>query len=489
MKKNVQSVLLASLFIAAPLWAQLPTRELSNKIYNGTGLPDETFFTNVITRDSVTLNQSETGLNIQTKGSKFIPALWYFPAEKGFNASEALTVETRVAITKSEGNGCILEIQGKPGRRIEIAIDTTAVYNMTYYPVAGKELIAGDLDNRGMHTYRIAVDENDIAHIFRDNELLGKADVDGESSANLIYSVKSTLLNDSPIENLINYAVETSMIGGYEGEQGFLFDIANDCGITCSTWSKMGVDTLKANVKVGKTSLWFTNGTSGHLWFKKQVTASKYKFSFWVRTRQPFHFSNGSVTLINENLDRIPILPGTTSFIPKNSNVDFVFRQLVFDVPEDGTIEIRISNAPAGAACHMWFDDIRIEEVIPQPYVCVGKDRDPGIHDFTWGGFAYDLSGAYAPAGDAKITSNKADDSRLQVCTAENGETTVNYTLDQPTGVTLSIVDLNGQVVSETAIYGNSGQNSTTLNVPAKGIYLLRMTCAEQTLTTKFVSK
>jgi len=182
--------------------AQLTPKDLGTPKYNGQGNPKASKFVQQATiTDSVTYTQQAEGYNIVTKSAQWIPVTWYATSDSGFVANGPYTVEAKIAVAKSMKNGFFLEMQGTPGKRFKIDIDTTAIYNMTYSPSTAKEVIVNNLDNRGMHTYRVAVDNTDKAHIYRDGVKVGTADADGLVSSSAYYKDIEVLQEDQFFED------------------------------------------------------------------------------------------------------------------------------------------------------------------------------------------------------------------------------------------------------------------------------------------------
>lgn len=502
-------IVLISFFQFQLVNAQLTPKDLGTPKYNGQGNPNTSQFVQISTiTDSVTYTQQTEGLNVVTKAAPWIPVTWYATSDSGFVANGAYTVEAKVAVHKSMKNGFFLEMQATPGKRVKIDIDTTAVYNMTYSPSTAKEVIANNLDNRSMNTYRVAVDNNDVAHIFRNGTKIGTADVDGMVAPSTYYKDVDVIQDDQFFEDYIdsfnpafpsplNYPTHATLRGSLAN-----FDI------TYSTWAVMGIDTVKANVKQGNSSVWFNNGTTGELKIKKVgLAAGKYKLSFWSKTRNSGEAYKGSVTMLGTDPNRpavkykdgrpdsIPAYTGTDPhvvvlpsqvLVPDNRN--FNYREYAFDLIKDADIMITFhngwSNTQKPGWASMWFDDMRIAKVEPVPYIRFGKDNEAGETDFTLGSLTYDMTGAYAPAPTG-IAQNK---SILNAVYATNsgGVMNVNYTLSNASKANIQLVDLSGRVLVQQNTLAEAGRNTTSIStLGLKGIYLLRVITAEAAETLK----
>jgi hypothetical protein len=487
MKKTTLFLVVTILSICATnLQAELPVKGmLTNKLYDGQGKPDSLIFTkNIGKPDSITYTQTAEGLNLNVRSVNFSPILWSLPASKGFAISGPYTVEAKVAVNKSTTNGFILEMQGVVGKRVQIGIDTNSVYNMTYYPSVVKEVIATNLNNKLMHTYRVAVDATDKAYIYRDSEPIGLIDVDGAISSRAAYKGVESILKDSVIETLNSFATPPHPAKKYDNEGGFLFALSTDADITYSSWATMGIDTIKANVKAGASSLWGTNGTSGHVWIKKLVTnPGRYRLSYWSKTRLAYHKYTGSIKLLST--DTVTLIASNTMI---NGNLAYNFKQYVFDVTKEGTIVVDLINNPT-AACHFWIDDLKLERVENESYVCFGKDNEIGDEDFTMGGFAYDMSGAYAPDANSGVYTIKGNTANIIV--SQNGSKSMNvsYELTQNETIGLQLIDMTGRIIKTQHIESYVGRNSFTIQTPTNGIYLLKLTSKASTIAVKFAVK
>jgi len=507
MKRTLQLTLIAmiSLFQFQAANAQLTPKDLGTPKYNGQGNPKLSKFVQINTMaDSVTYTQQTDGLNIITKNPQWIPVTWYATSDSGFVANGAYTVEAKVAVSKTMKNGFFIEMQGKPGKRFKIDIDTTAVYNMTYSPSTAKEVVVNNLDNRGMHTYRVAVDNSDMAHIYRDGVKIGSADVDGLVSSSAYYKDIDVIQEDKFFEDFVD--IPTTAFGANNAT--LAANLSGNWDIIQSSWCKMGIDTAKANVKVGLTSFWFQNGTTGELKIKKTgLTAGKYKLSFWSKTKSSGEAYKGSVTLIGTDpnrpavkfkgtqIDSIPAYIGTDphlvifpSQILVPDNRGFNYREYPFDIARDGDIWITFhngwSNTQKPGWANIWFDDLRIAKVEPVPFIRFGKDSEAGVTDFTFGSLTYDLTGAYEPAPSG-IAQNKSVLNSIRT-TVSNGVMNVNYTLSNSSKANIQLVDLSGRVLIQQNVSANAGQNSTIIATSSlKGIYLLRVITAEAAETLK----
>jgi len=508
MKRTLQLALIAiiSLLQFQSVNAQLTPKDLGTPLYNGQGNPKTSKFVqlNTIT-DSVTYTQQTEGMNIVTKSAQWIPVTWYATSDSGFVANGAYTVEAKVAVAKSMKNGFFMEMQGTPGKRFKIDIDTTAIYNMTYSPSTAKEVIANDLDNRGMHTYRVAVDNSDMAHIYRDGVKVGSADVDGLVSTSAYYKDIETIQEDKFFEDFIDLAT----VAHGANNASLYANLSGNWDITQSTWCKMGIDTAKANVKVGLTSFWLNNGTTGELKIlKKALTPGKYKLSFWSKTKSSGEAFKGYVYMVGTDPDRpavkskidktkdsIPAYIGTDPhvtvmpsavLVPDNRN--FSYREYPFDVTKDCDVMIVFhngwSNTQKPGWANMWFDDLRIAKVEPVPFIRFGKDSEAGVTDFTLGSLTYDMTGAYEPAPNG-IAQNKSVLNSIYT-TASNGVMHVNYTLSNTSKANIQLVDLSGRVLNQQNVSAIAGQNLTSISTTGlKGIYLLRVITAEAAETVK----
>jgi len=487
MKKTTLFLIVTILSICATnLVAELPVKgTLANKLYNGQGKPDSLIFSrNIGKPDSITYTQTADGLNLNARSATFSPIIWSLPASKGFAINGPYTVEAKVALNKSTTNGFILEMQGAVGKRVQIGIDTNSVYNMTYYPTVSKEVIATNLNNKSMHTYRVAVDASDKAYIYRDAEPIGLIDVDGAISSRAVYKGVESILKDSVIETLNSFATPPHPSKKYPEEGGFLFALSTDADITYSSWATMGIDTIKANVKAGAGSLWCTNGTTGHVWIKKLVTTpGRYRFSYWSKTKLAYHKYTGSIKFMST--DTVTIIASNTMI---NGNLSYNFKQYVFDITKEGTIVVDLINNPT-AACHFWIDDIKLERVENESYVCFGKDNEIGAENFTMGSFAYDMSGAYAPDANSAVNTVKGNTANIIV--SQNGAKSMNvsYELTQNETIGLQLIDMTGRVLGTQRIDSNAGKNSVTIHTPTNGIYLLKFISVDSTAAVKFAVK
>ncbi|OIP84391.1 MAG: hypothetical protein AUK44_02735 [Porphyromonadaceae bacterium CG2_30_38_12] len=507
MKRTLQIALIAliSLIQFQSVNAQLTPKELGTPIYNGQDNPKASKFVQINTiNDSVTFTQQSEGYNVFTKGSLYTPVTWYATSDSGFVANGAYTVEAKVAVAKSMKNGFFIEMQGTPGKRVKIDIDTTAIYNMTYSPSTAKEVVVNNLDNRGMHTYRVAVDNSDMAHIYRDGVKVGSADADGLVSSSAYYKDIEVIQEDQFFEDFIDLATAPHVVNNAT----LSANLSGNWDITHSTWCKMGIDTTKANVKVGLTSFWFNNGTTGELKIKKTgLTAGKYKLSFWSKTKAAGEAYKGSITMLGTDPNRpavkykdgrpdsIPAYIGTDPhvvvlasqvLVPDNRN--FNYREYAFDVIRDRDILITFhngwSNSQKPGWANMWFDDLRIAKVESVPFIRFGKDSEAGVTDFTIGSLTYDMTGAYEPAPSG-IAQNKSVLNSVYITTS-NGVMNVNYTLSNTSKVNIQLVDLSGRVLVHQNAYANAGHNLTSISTSGlKGIYLLRVITAEAAETLK----
>jgi len=498
-----------SLFQVQAVNAQLTPRNLVNPVYNGQGNPTTSKFLQLTTyNDSITYTQAGTGFNFITKGSLYTPAMWYVTSDSGFVANGAYTVEANVAVNKSEkGNGFVIETEGMPGKRFQLGIDTANIYNMTYFPSTAKEVIVGNLDNKGMHTYRVAVDNSDKVHVYRDGLKVGTVDADGLVSPKPYFKDLEVLQGDQFFEDYIDSYSPAFTPANYPTHATFKGSLAN-FDITYDTWAYMGIDTVKANVKVGLTSMWFQNGTTGQLKIlKKGLTAGKYKLSFWSKTKNSGEAFKGSITMIGTDPNRpavkykdgrpdsipayigtdpnVTILP-TAVLVPDNRN--FNFREYPFDVIRDRDILITFhngwSNTQKPGWANMWFDDLRITKVEAVPFLRFGKDADAGATDITLGSLTYDMTGAYEPVATGIAPYKSALNSIYT--TNANGIMRVNYTLSNSSRAKIQLVDLSGRLLTQQNVLANAGQNSTSISTSnLKGIYLLRVITAEATETLK----
>ncbi len=485
--------------------AQLTPKDLGTPKYNGQGNPKASKFVQQATiTDSVTYTQQAEGYNIVTKSAQWIPVTWYATSDSGFVANGPYTVEAKIAVAKSMKNGFFLEMQGTPGKRFKIDIDTTAIYNMTYSPSTAKEVIVNNLDNRGMHTYRVAVDNTDKAHIYRDGVKVGTADADGLVSSSAYYKDIEVLQEDQFFEDFKDLATAPHVANNAT----LYANLSGNWDITQSTWCKMGIDTTKANVKVGLTSFWFQNGTTGELKIlKKGLSAGKYKLSFWSKTKASGEAYKGSVTMLGTDPNRpavkykdgrpdsIPAYIGTDPHIvilvsqilvPDNRN--FGYREYPFDVIRDRDILITFhngwSNTQKPGWANMWFDDLRIAKVEPVPFIRFGKDSEAGVTNFTFGSLTYDMTGAYSPAPSG-INETKNALNSVYISNA-NGMMQVNYNLANAQKTNFQLVDLSGRILYQQNLLSNAGKNSTSISTSGlKGIYLLRVITAEAAETLK----
>ncbi len=486
MKRKLHIALIASfgLFFVQTSMAQLTPKDLGAPLYNGQGNPAASKFVQIKTYvDSITYTQTSNGLNVLTKGSLYTPVLWHTTADSGFVAKGPYTVEAKVAVAKTMKNGFTLEMEGVPGKRFKLDIDTTAIYNMTYYPSTSKEVLVNNLDNRGMHTYRVAIDNADKAHIYRDGVKVATADVDGLVSPSAFYKDIEVIQEDQFFEDFKDLA--TPAFG--PNNATLSANLSGNWDISASTWCKMGIDTLKANVKVGATSFWFNNGTTGEFKIlKKGLTAGKYKLSFWSKTQNDYEAYKGSIKMVGTNAILLPV----TTLVPGNKN--FNYREYPFDVNEDGDILITFhngwSNTQKPGWASMWFDDLRIAKVSPLPYLRFGKDAEAGITDFTLGSLTYDVSGAYEPTQTA-INENKRALNTINA-TMANGMLNVTYTLANSSKASIQLADLSGRVLYQENSGSMADRNS--LSIPTsnmRGVYFLRVLTAQESKTVKVVIK
>ena len=507
MKLKLQITLIAIISILQfqSVNAQLTPKDLGTPKYNGQGNPKTSKFVQINTiTDSVTYTQKTDGLNILTKNAQWIPVTWYATSDSGFVANGPYTVEAKVAVAKSMKNGFFMEMQGVPGKRFKLDIDTTAIYNMTYSPSTSKEVIVNNLDNRGMHTYRVAVDNTDKAHIYRDGVKVGTADADGLVSSSAYYKDIEVLQEDQFFEDFKDLATAPHVANNAT----LYANLSGNWDITQSTWCKMGIDTIKANVKVGLTSFWFNNGTTGELKIlKKGLSAGKYKLSFWSKTKASGEAYKGSVTMLGTDpnrpaikkkgtqIDSIPAYIGTDPhvvilasqvLVPDNRN--FGYREYPFDVIRDRDILITFhngwSNTQKPGWANIWFDDIRIAKVEPVPFIRFGKDSEAGVTDFTLSSLTYDMTGAYSPApsgiNETKNTLNSI------YTTNTNGVLNVNYTLANSSKTNIQLLDLSGRILNQQIYVSNAGKNSTSISTSGlKGIYLLRVITPDAAETLK----
>ncbi|MFZ4455062.1 MAG: T9SS type A sorting domain-containing protein [Bacteroidales bacterium] len=495
MKRKLHIALIASfaLFFVQALMAQLTPKDLGTPLYDGQGKPNATTFLAAPTyNDSVIFTQLPEGMNILTKGSLYTPVSWVSSSLNGFAVNGAYTVESKLSITKSMKNGFNLEMQGMPGKRFHINIDTAAIYNMTYYPSAAKEVLVNNLDNRSMHTYRVSVDATDKAHIYRDGVAVATADVDGLFSATPVTTDIEDVLVDQFFEDLFTqYGPSKPFVTGvatYPQEAAFTADLSGNRGISMSTWAHMGLDTTKANVKVGQSSIWYQNGTTGMLTIKLPVTTGKYKLSYWTKSQTKYMQLKGSIAM--DGTGGAILLP-VTMMVGDNQNYNQ--RSFLFDVPLDGDVKIVFHNGwdnkqnPGWAS--VWFDDLKLVKVDVLPYVRFGKDSEAGVTDMTIGSFTYDMTGAYAP-DPTGISESKMQTSNLSATQVGKGMLNVRYTLSNNTPAKIQILDLNGRILTSQPVAASMGGNSISLPVSAmKGVYLLRLIANEKTATVKVVLK
>ena len=496
MKRKLQITLIAciSLFFIQAIMAQLPTKNLGNPLYNGQGNPKTSRFVQLNTyTDSIKYTQKTEGLNILTKGAQWIPVTWYATSDSGFVSNGAYTVEAKVAVAKSMKNGFSVEMEGIPGKRFKIDIDTTAIYNMTYSPSVAKTVLVNNLDNRGMHTYRVAIDATtDKAYIYRDGIVVATADVDGLVSSTAYYKDVEVIMEDQFFEDFKALATPA-----FKANNATLSaNLKGNWDITMDTWCMMGIDTAKANVKVGLTSFWFQNGNTGQLKIlKKGLTAGKYKLSFWSKVQNTWEGYKGNITNVTNPTAPIVLLP-TTLLVPGNKN--FNYREFPFDLSVDGDVLITfhngwenknvtppIINNPGWSS--IWFDDLRIAKVEPLPYVRFGKDSEAGVTDFTLGSFTYDMTGAYAPDVTG-INDIKMQNVNLSATQDGNGKLNVSYTLANNAETKIQLLDLNGRILTSQSVSGSAGENATTLSASInKGLYFIRLIANEKTATIKVV--
>ena len=270
----------------------------------------------------------------------------------------------------------------------------------------------------------------------------------------------------------------------------------------------MGIDTAKANVKVGLTSFWFNNGTTGELKFlKKGLTPGKYKLSFWSKTKSSGEASKGYVYMVGTDpdkpaikkkgtqIDSIPAYKGTdphvtilASQVLVPDNRGFNYREYPFDVTKDCDVMIVFhngwSNTQKPGWANMWFDDLRIARVAPVSYLRFGKDSEAGVTDFTLGSLTYDISGAYEPAPTGIIETKSSLNSIYT--TNANGMLNVNYTLANSSKTNIQLVDLSGRVLYQHNKISNAGKNLTSISTSSlKGVYLLRVITSDEAKTVK----
>jgi len=148
LKLHLTLIAIVGLLQFFPVNAQLTPKNLGTLVYDGQGNPTAVKFGQLNTiKDSVTYTQTAEGYNVVTKSAPWIPVTWFATSDSGFVANGAYTVEAKVAVAKSMKNGFFIEMQGTPGKRFKIDIDTAAIYNMTYSPSTAKEVIVNNLDN------------------------------------------------------------------------------------------------------------------------------------------------------------------------------------------------------------------------------------------------------------------------------------------------------------------------------------------------------
>jgi hypothetical protein len=510
LKLHLPLIIIVGLLHLLPVNAQLTPKNLETLVYDGQGNPTAYKFGQLNTiKDSVTYTQTAEGFNVVTKSAPWIPVTWFATSDSGFVANGAYTVEARVAVAQSMKNGFFIEMQGAPGKRFKIDIDSAAIYNMTYSPSTAKEVIANNLDNKGMHTYRVAVDNADMAHIYRDGVKIGTAEVDGLVSSSAYYKDVEVIQDDQFFEDYIesfNPAFPSPL--AYATHATLKGSLAN-FDITYSTWCYMGIDTVQANVKVGATSMWFNNGTTGELKIlKKGLEAGKYKLSFWSKTKAAGEAYKGSVKYIgtdpnrpavksklNPTVDSIPAYIGTDPdvillpsavLVPDNRN--FNYREYAFDLIKDGDIMVTFhngwSNTQKPGWANIWFDDLRIAKVEPVPFIRFGKDSEAGVTDFTLGSLTYDLTGAYSPAPTG---INETQNTLNTIYTTHaNSMLQVNYTLANDSKTSIQLVDLSGRVLFQQNEVAFAGKNTSSINTAGmKGVYLLRVITAQEAKTLK----
>lgn len=497
MKRTLQLTLIAVICLIQiqTVNAQLTPKNLGTPVYNGQGNPTASKFVQINTiKDSVTYTQLTEGYNVLTKGAQWIPVTWYATSDSGFVANGAYTVEAKLAVAKSMKNGFQIEMQGTPGKRFKIDIDTAAIYNMTYSPSTAKEVIVNNLNNKGMHTYRVAIDNSDKAHIYRDGVKVGTADADGLVSSSAYYKDIEVIQEDQFFEDYISSYSPAFTPNNYPTHATFKGAIGN-FDITYSSWAYMGIDTVKANVKVGKTSMWFNNGTTGELKIRKNgLSAGKYKLSFWSKTKSVGEAYKGSIKYIGTDpgtpagtgSDPDIILLPTATLVPDNRN--FSYREYAFDLTKDGDIMITFhngwSNTQKPGWANIWFDDLRIAKVIPVSFLRFGKDSEAGVTDFTLSSLTYDMTGAYEPAPTGLNLNNATVNSVFTTNT--NGQLNINYTLANGSETNIQLLDLSGRVLLQKNILSNAGKNTTSFATSGmKGVYLLRVTSNDTAKTVK----
>ena len=172
-------------------------------------------------------------------------------------------------------------------------------------------------------------------------------------------------------------------------------------------------------------------------------------------------------------------------------NQNYNFRSFLFDVPNDGTLNITFhngwSNTQNPGWASVWFDDLKLEKVDVVPYVRFGKDSEAGVTDITLGSFTYDMTGAYAPDLTG-INENEIASANLSATQTGNGMLNVRYTLNNNAETKIQLLDLNGRMLTNQSAFGTAGDNSSSIQEPAsKGIYLLRLIANEKTATIKVV--
>lgn len=471
------------MYLVVNVSAQFTTKDLNPPLYNGQGQPSNTNFTPVITTpDSVVFTQQTDGLNFVTKGSWATPVAWYASSNNGFTpSSNGYTVEAKVAVNKSLGNGFDIEAQSAVGNRVQIAIDTTAIYDLTNYPASPKVQLYSNLDNRGMHTYRVAVDNTNTAYIYRDGTALAYTNANGGVSSSGVYTALDSVLTDQFFEDYIsNYSPP---FAGYTNEAAFKADLSGNWDISYANWAHMGIDTVSANVKVGKTSMWFQNGTTGNLTIKRAVTAGKWMFSFWSKVQATYMAYKGSIAM--DGTGGAVLVPST---IMVNGNTNYNYKSYVFDVPVDGTLNITFFNgwgSPTPGWASIWFDDMRITKVNALPYVRFGKDTDRGVTDVTVGSFTYDATGPYSPATSAvkQLDANP----NVRILSQSNGKMQISYQAANNGTLKWDVLSLAGEVISRQSTMVQNGNNTLEINIPQlQGVYILRLIDNSTTGSCKF---
>ena len=87
------------------------------------------------------------------------------------------------------------------------------------------------------------------------------------------------------------------------------------------------------------------------------------------------------------------------------------------------------------------------------------------------------------------INNIKSEISQLNIALGTSGSVDVSFYLEQPEGMKIEIIDMTGQIISQTYYDGKYGTNTITVAVPsiAKGMYLLKLGTTRSVASGKFL--